>query len=131
MEKVTKRWQTEHTVQPKQHGGGNPSNLTQSDLQLIETWKKATPTLSSREIHDVVNEFGNIPHGTSISTISRSLRRNMLSGLKCTRKEISTVAQERFTIENMAYIQMLIDYLHTKNPHKLPFALNLSNDVAT
>ena len=121
VEKVWKRLHTERTVQPKQHGGGNPSNLTQGDLQLIETWKKAGPTSSLREIHDVVNEFGDIPNGTSISAISRSLRRNMLSGLKYTRKKISTVAQERFTIENMAYTQMFIDYLHTKNPHKLKF----------
>ena len=42
VEKVWERLHTECTVQPKQHGGGNPSNLTQGDLQLIETWKKAS-----------------------------------------------------------------------------------------
>ena len=103
MEKVWKRLHTERAVEPKQHGGASPRNLTQGDLQLIETWKKARPTSSSREIHDVVNEFGDIPNGTSISAIARSLRRNMLSGLKYTRRKISSVAQERFTIENMAY----------------------------
>lgn len=27
----------ERTIEPKRHGGGNPSNLTQVDLQLTET----------------------------------------------------------------------------------------------
>ena len=71
-EVVSKRLHTERTVQRKQHGGGNPSNLTQGDLQLIETWKKARPTSSLREIHDVVNEFGDIANGISLSAISRS-----------------------------------------------------------
>ena len=112
--KVWNRLHTESTVQPKQHGGGNPSNLTRGDLQLIETWKKARPTSSLREIHDVVNKFGDILNGTLISAILRSLRRNMLSGLNYTRKKISSIPQERFTIENMAYTHMFIDYLRTK-----------------
>ena len=45
----------------------------------------------------------------------------MLSGLKYSRKKISTVAQERFSVENMAYTQMFIDYLHAKDPFKLKF----------
>ena len=69
----------------------------------------------------MLNEFGDIPNGTSISAISRSLRNNMLSGLKYSRKKISSFAQERFTVENMAYTQIFIDYLHAKNPYKLKF----------
>jgi len=45
----------------------------------------------------------------------------MLSGLKYSRKKISTLAQERFSVEFMAYTQMLIDYLHEKDPFKLKF----------
>ena len=45
----------------------------------------------------------------------------MLSGLKSSRKKISTVPQERFTVENMAYTQMFIDYLNAKDPYKLKF----------
>ena len=42
----------------------------------------------------------------------------MLSGLKYSRKKISSFAQERFSLENMAYTQIFIDYLHAKNPYK-------------
>ena len=65
----------ERTIEPRRHGGGNPTNLTQGDLQLIEMCKKARPSSSLKEIHDVLNE----PNGTSISAISRSLTNNMLS----------------------------------------------------
>ena len=58
------------------------SNLTQGDLQLIETFKRERPTLSLREIYDGLTEFGDIPKGTSRSAISRALNNNMLSGLK-------------------------------------------------
>ena len=48
------------TVQPRQHGEGNPSDLTQDDLQLIKTWKKARPTSSLRESHDFLNELSGV-----------------------------------------------------------------------
>ena len=114
MEKVWKRLHTERTVQGKQHGGGNPSNLTQGDLQLIETWKKARPTSSLRGIHDVVNEFGYIPNETSISTICVCYTEKCPK--KKNNKKNSTVAEERFTTDDMACTKM----------HVLPFALNLS-----
>ena len=31
------------------------------------------------------------------------------------------VAQERFTIQNMAYMQMFVDYLYTKDPYTLKY----------
>ena len=46
---------------------------------------------------------------------------SMLSGLKYSRKKFNTLAQERFSVENMAYTQMFIDYLHAKDPFKLKF----------
>ena len=103
------------------HRGGKNSNLTQGDLQLIETIKRERPTLSLREIYNVLTEFGDIPKGTSRPAISRALNNNMLSGIKYSWKKISTVAEERFTVENMAYTQMFIDYLHAKDPFKLKF----------
>ena len=36
-------------------------------------------------------------------------------------KKITHVAQERFTIQNMAYTQIFIDYLHTKDPYTLKY----------
>ena len=118
---LCQRLHTEHTIEPRRNGGGNNSHLTQGDLQFIETVKRARPTSSLREIYDGLNEFGDIPNGTSISAISRALNNSMLSGLKYSRKKISTVAQERFSVENMAYTQMFIDYLHAKDPFKLKF----------
>ena len=70
----------ERTNEPRQHGGGKNSNLTQGDLQLINTVKRERPTLSLREIYDGLTEFGDIPEGTSRSAISRALNNNMLSG---------------------------------------------------
>ena len=90
-------------------------------MQFIKTVKRARLTSSLREIYDGLNEFGDIPNETSISVISRALNNSMLSGLKYSRKKISTVAQERFSVENMAYTQMFIDYLHAKDPFKLKF----------
>ena len=97
------------TTEPRWHGGGRNSNLTQGDLQLIETIKRERPTLSLREIYDGFIEFGDIPKGSSRSAISRPLNNNMLSGLNIQGKKISTVAEERCTVENMAYTQMSID----------------------
>ena len=68
------------------------SNLTQGDLQLIETIKREGPTLSLREIYDGLTEFGDIPKGTSRSAISRALN-NSMPGLKYSWKKISTVAE--------------------------------------
>ena len=61
-----------------------------------------------REIYNGLTEFGDIPKGTSRSAISHALN-NMLSGLKYSWEKISTVAEERFILENMAYTQMFID----------------------
>ena len=37
---VWQRLHTERTIEPWRHGGGNTSNLTQGDLQFIETVKR-------------------------------------------------------------------------------------------
>ena len=87
VENLWRRLHKDRTIEPKRHGGGNPIRLTDGDLQLIETWKKARPTSSLREIYDGLNEFGDIPNGTSISAISRALNYSMLSGLKYSRKK--------------------------------------------
>ena len=84
------------TTEPCRHGGGKNSNLTQCDLQMIETIKRERSTLSLREIYNELTEFGDIPKGTSRLA-------------------------ERFTEENMAYTQMFIDYLHAKDPFNLKF----------
>ena len=84
---LCQRLHTEHTIEPRRNGGGNNSHLTQGDLLFIETVKRARPASSLREIYDGLNEFGDIPNGTSISAISRALNNSMLSGLKYSRKK--------------------------------------------
>ena len=64
------------TTEPRRHGGGRNIDLTQGDLHLIETIKRERPTLSLREIYDGLTEFGDIPKGTSRSTISCALNNN-------------------------------------------------------
>ena len=109
------RLSRERTIEPRRHGIGNLTNLTQGDLQLIETCKRTRPFSSLKENLDVLNEFGDIPNDTPISAISRSLRFEILE------EKNSNFAQERFSVENMTYTQMFIDYLHAKNPCKLKF----------
>ena len=60
-----------------------------------------------------MNEFGDIPNGTP--------------GLKYSRKKISSFAQERFSVENMAYTQRFIDYLHAKNPYNLQWLTTVTS----
>ena len=100
----------ERTTEPRRHGGGRNNNLTRGDFQLIETVKRERPPLSLRENYGEITEFGDIPKGTSRSPISRA------SGLKW--DKISTVGEERFTLEYMANTQMFIDL------HKLTILVN-------
>ena len=90
------RLSREHTIKPRRHGRGNRTNVAQDDLQLIETCNKARLSSSLKEIQDVLNEFGDIPNGTSISAISCSLSNNMLSGLKYSRKKSAILHRRDF-----------------------------------
>ena len=119
---IWNRLHNDGTIEPrKKTGGGIPSSLTQGDLELVEVLKNERPTCSLKEIHEKLEEFGDIPQGTSYSAISRALKERMLSGKQYSRKKVSTIAEERFTVNNVAYTQMFIDYLHSKDPFKLKF----------
>ena len=48
------------TTEPRRHGGGKNSNLSQGDLQLIKTIERERATLSLRENYDGC-EFSGIP----------------------------------------------------------------------
>ena len=109
---------TDHSIEPRKHGGGNLTNLTPGDLLLIVTLKKDRPTTSLKFIHESLSEFGEA-NGTSAQTSSRAVKGHMLSGLEYSRKKVSNVAKERFTVENMAFTGMFIDYVHFKDPYKL------------
>ena len=103
------------------HGGGNPSNLNQDDLKLIETLVRANPSMSHEELLCELRKYGDIFGGTSKSTLSRAIHRRMLSSKEYTRKKITTLANERFTEVNMIYTQLFINYLNGKDPAKLLF----------
>lgn len=109
------------TLAPRRKKGGNPSHLNDGDLELIETLVRNRPTISLNELKEDVELYGNKPNGTSIPAISKALKYRMPSGLKYSRKKVNKVATERFTPVNMIYTQLFIDYLHSKDPHKLKF----------
>ena len=45
----------------------------------------------------------------------------MPSGEAFSYKKITHVAQERFTVQNMAYTQLFVNYLHEKDPYTLKY----------
>ena len=47
----------------------------------------------------------------SLSTLSRHVRKNLLSGKDYSRKRLEKCAGERFTNENLVYTQLYLDYL--------------------
>ena len=68
-------------------------------------------------------EVGDLPTGGTSKTslrLSNAVRRRLPSTENFTYKKIMHVAQERFTIQNMAYTQIFIDYLHSKDPYTQP-----------
>ena len=109
------------TTNPRAHGGGNPSHLSQDDLVLIETLVCANPSISCDELLCEVRKHGEIFGGTSRSAISRALLRRMVSLKEYSRKKITTVASERFNEANLVYTQLFINYLHSKDHAKLLF----------
>ena len=70
---------------------------------------------------DWLDDFGEISGGTSVSSIQNAIVNRMPSGEKYSFKKMQHVAQERFTLENMAYTQLYLNYLHQKDPAKLKF----------
>ena len=77
------------------------------------------PCISYSEIEDKLFEFGHLPGGGTAP--SNVVRHRMSSGENFAFKKITHVAQEGFTVQNMAYIQVFIDYLQSKDPHTLKY----------
>ena len=84
------RLHTERTIEPRRHGGGNTSNLTQGDLQFIETVKRERPTLSLRELYNGLNELGDIPNRTYISGISRAFYEQVIVWCEIFKEKLNT-----------------------------------------
>ena len=56
-----------------------------------------------------------------MSSISRAIKNRLLSGKVYLRKKISQLARERFTLNNMLYTQLFIDYLNSKDVRTIKF----------
>ena len=120
--KIWKRYWQDKTVDPKPNTGGNPSHLSDGDLHYIEFLKQQKPSITYNEILQKLYEFGDLPHGTtSMTGLSEAVRHRLPSSNKYTFKKLNIIAQERFTLQNMAYTQIFIDYVHSKDPYKLKF----------
>ena len=119
--KIWKRFCENRTISPKKHSGGRQSSLSDGDLQLIEVIKRQKPSVSNKELVDSLYDFGDLPYGsTSNSSVARAVRNRLPSG-SFSHKKITRIAQERFTIQNMAYTQLFVDYLHAKDPYTLKY----------
>ena len=85
-------------------------------------FKRCKPSITHAEIIHELSEFGDLPYGdVSTSSVSRAVKYRLPSEEQFTYKKITRIIQERFTLQNMAYTQIFIDYLHTKNPCTLFF----------
>lgn len=120
---VSKLWHqycTTSDLNPK-HGGGNRRGLSDGDLQLIEVLKRQRPSITYSEIMDDLQDFGDLPEGgTSKTAVCEAVKNKLPSG-PFTFKKTSKIAQERFTITNMAYTQLFVDYLYQKDPYILKY----------
>ncbi len=71
---------------------------------------------------DCLHEFGDLPEEeTSVTSICNAVQSIKLPSGQFTLKKTTVVAQERFTITNMAYTQLFIDYLHGEDPYTLKY----------
>ena len=118
---IWKRYCTEGSIDPLPHSGGKPSHLSEGDLQYIEFLKRQRPSITYKEIMQNLYEFGDLPYGTtSISALSQAVQHRLPDG-DFSYKKLNVIAQERFTLQNMAYTQVFIDYLNNKDPYTLKF----------
>ena len=79
------------------------------------------PSTSYTEILDTLFEVGDLPTGSTSKTSVCNVVRNRLPSGPFTYKKITHVAKEQFTLTNMAYTQLYIDYLHGKDFNMLQY----------
>ena len=120
---VSKLWNQccqEGSIMPRRKGGNNPSHLKDQDLELISALKSSTPSIPYLKIYDAVNEYCEIPAGTSVSAIGRAVRTKMPEG-KYTWKRMTHFRHEKFTPDNVDYCQGFLTYVSALNPYKLKY----------
>ena len=114
--RVWKRFCTEGIASPKKSNGEHPSHLPQGDLQLIEHLKRCKHSITHTEIIHELSEFSELPYGdVSTTCVSRAVKYRLPSEKKFTYKKINRIANEKFTLQNMAYTQFFLPKTHHKN----------------
>ena len=120
---VSKLWNQccqEGSIAPRWKGGNNPSHLNDQDLELISALKSSTPSIPYLQIYDAINEYCEIPAGTSVSAIGRAVRTKMPEG-KYTWKRMTHFRHEKFTADNVDYCQDFLTYVSALDPYKLKY----------
>ncbi|XP_028397235.1 uncharacterized protein LOC114521047 [Dendronephthya gigantea] len=100
--KIWRRFCESNSEDPIQRGGDFSSKLTPGDLELIETLTKIRGSISLRELYSVLDELGDVGGDISLSSISRAIKRKLLSGHSYS--------------ENL-----FVNYLSSKDPKKIKF----------
>lgn len=121
VKKVWKQFCESYNIESLKRGGDFSSKLTGDDLELIEILKAERGSISLKEIYQVVEQVGNVGGDISLSSISRAIKSKLLSGENYSRKKITQIAAEKFTLENMLYTQLFIDYLSSKDVRTIKF----------
>ncbi|XP_068704531.1 uncharacterized protein [Montipora foliosa] len=66
--KISKNYSKTGSLSPLKHRGGNPSHLSNGDLELIEVLKRQKPSITHAEVMDCFYDCGKIPFGTTSVT---------------------------------------------------------------
>lgn len=93
--------------------------LTELDKDLIELLKRETPYMSGKELQDKVKKYFPGSGDVSVSTINRSISRD----LNFTYKRIKRPYSVRYTHVRigMLYSKAYIDFCQTKRSHQIKF----------
>ena len=120
---VQKVWKTFHTTgefkRPKPCSSG-VKHLQPEDLEFIEVLKTNRPSMTSGELLRNVNDYCELPIGTSEPAINRAVLNHMQQG-KWSWKRMVRPSAEKLTPENIQYCQEFLNYITTVNPHRLKF----------
>ena len=117
---IWERFVESYTVDGKTRRTGNPGKLGRGELNLIEAMKTQKPSVSYKVIAENVHQHGDLPAGTSISSISRAVRESMLEG-KFSWKRMSRLSENKFTDQNIDYCQDFFNYMCEVDPYRLKF----------
>ena len=102
----------------KAKGGSISAKLQEQDLELIEVLKVHSPAMFLSEVIEELERFGG--QQISMSAVSRAINR-LPSGQQYSGKNLTKVARERFTADNLFDTQLFNNYLSSKDPRRLKF----------